>query len=74
MDDRGESSPGDMSLDVEGIERLLEDPALRTRLAEVIREQLAETPSLWRRLSPLLASVSSALVILLAFLIPSLRD
>jgi tetratricopeptide (TPR) repeat protein len=74
VNDEGESSPGDMSLDVEGIERLLEDPVLRTRLAAVIREQLEESPAVWRRVGPLLASVSSALVILLAFLIPSLQE
>ena len=74
VNDEGETALGDKSLDVEGIERLLEDPALRTRLAAVIREQLEESPALWRRVGPLLASVSSALVILLAFLIPSLQD
>lgn len=67
MSDKGESALGTKSLNVDGIERLLEDPALRARLVEVIQEQLAEAPSLWRRLGPLLASVSSALVMVLAF-------
>jgi Tfp pilus assembly protein PilF len=74
MNDKGESALGTRPLDVDGIERLLEDPALRARLAEVIQEQLAEAPSLWRRLGPLVASVSSALVMVLAFFIPSLQD
>lgn len=71
---QGERTPGDMLPDVDSIARLLEDPALRTRVAEVIREQLEEPPSWWKRVGPLLASVSSALVILLAFLIPSVQD
>ena len=59
VNDEGESSPGDMSLDIEGIERLLEDPVLRTRLAAVIREQLEESPAVWRRVGPLLATQDS---------------
>lgn len=74
MSDERENTLRTSSLDVDGIERLLEDPTLRTRLALVIQEQLEEPPSLWRRVGPLLASASSALVILLAFLIPSLQE
>jgi Flp pilus assembly protein TadD len=74
VNDKGESALNTRSLNVDGIERLLEDPALRARLVEVLQEQLAETPSLWRRLGPLLASASSALVMVLAFFIPSLQD
>ena len=72
--DEGKSVPDDRALDVEVIECLLADSDLRIRVAAMIREQMAEVPSFWRRIGPLLASVNSALVMLLAFLIPYMES
>ncbi len=65
------------AIDIERIERALADPEARTRLAAAIHEALSEEEApepMWRRLSPVLASVCSALVMILAFFLPSIQD
>jgi tetratricopeptide (TPR) repeat protein len=65
------------SKDTERIEQALADPETRRRLAAAIREALSEEEvpePTWRRLSPVLASVGSALVMILAFFLPSMQD
>lgn len=63
----------------EGVEqflRLLEDPEVRAGIERVIEETYAaeEKPSRWQRLSAFSGAVGSALIVLLAFLIPSIQD
>jgi Flp pilus assembly protein TadD len=54
---------------------LLEDPAFRARLAEVLAEELAAPPrSLWRRAQPFLAGLVSGAVTVLAFFLPSIQE
>lgn len=63
--------------DADQLTRLLEDPAVRARLAEVLHEGYGspeKRSSWWQRLSPVLASIGSALIMLLAFFIPSVQD
>ena len=57
-------------------ERLASSPRLRHQLAELLVDDFraAHQVPWWRRLAPLLASVSSAAVVLVAFLIPSVQD
>ncbi len=58
------------------VDSLLADPVLRRRLVEVIARELpdAATKTRWQRWRPFIAGLSSASVVLLAFLIPSLQD
>ncbi len=65
------------STNVELIERILAAPETRARLAVAIHEVLSEEEAVkpvWRRLSPVFASVGSALVMILAFFLPSMQD
>lgn len=55
------------------LERLLEDPAVRARLVSVLGDA-GPVGSRWTRLRPFLAGFSSALVVMLAFLIPSVQE
>jgi Flp pilus assembly protein TadD len=55
----------------------LENPAVRARLAEVIAEELdtaEERKPIWKRIGPWIASASSALIMVLAFFLPSVED
>ena len=64
-----------MSKDPDWKAALLEDPALRARLAEVLAEELASRPrSLWSRVQPFLAGLVSGAVTVLAFFLPSLQE
>ena len=56
------------------IGRLLDEPQVRARLTELLREALTGQQSTWRRVWPLLVSAGSALVMLLAFFIPSIQE
>lgn len=58
------------------IDRLAADPQQRARLATLLAQDLASaTPqSFWTRARPFLAGLSSAAVVLLAFLVPSMQD
>ena len=59
------------------VDEILADPALKKRLVEALQADLesAERAHLWDdRLKPFLAGLSSAVVVVLAFLIPSLQD
>lgn len=58
------------------VERITRDPVLAARLAEALSAPLlAESrPSLWKRSQPFVAALSSAAVVLLAFLLPSVQD
>lgn len=63
--------------ELERITQALDDATVRARLAEVLREELsgeAASEPFWRRLGPVLASAGSALMMLLAFFIPSIQD
>lgn len=76
VDDGEATASVDSFRERDHLTHLLENPDVRARLVEALQAEVTdqEKPSFWRRLGPLLASVSSALVILLAFLIPSLQD
>ena len=66
---------GGAAQDADRIATLLEDPALRARLAEVLAEELAARPrSLWSRAQPFLAGLVSGAVTILAFFLPSLQE
>lgn len=63
--------------DVERLLRLMESPEVRQKIAEWVNEASCaeeEKPSQWKRVSAISGAFSSALVVLLAFLIPSLQD
>ena len=68
------------NVDVEKITNIilhLENPAVRARLAEMIAEEMdaaQQRQPIWKRFGPWLASASSALIMLLAFFIPSVED
>lgn len=67
----------DAPASAEQLARLLEDPTVRTRLVEVLREEYdspEKSRSRWQRLGPFLASAGSALIMVLAFFIPSVQD
>jgi Tfp pilus assembly protein PilF len=77
----GEEQPGvprpRAPQDVEQLAKLLEHPRVREVLAKIAREEAPgdeETPSRWQRISAFVAGASSALVVLLAFLVPSMED
>jgi len=57
-------------------ERLRQDKAAREQLADLLAPELASARagSAWERARPFLAGASSALVVLLAFLVPSLQE
>ena len=67
-------------VDVETITTImlhLENPAVRARLAEMISEEMnaeQQRQPIWKRFGPWLASASSALIMILAFFIPSVED
>lgn len=58
------------------LDAILSDPQLRTRLTAAIEKEAAATPPHWwrDRTKPFLAGLSSAAVVMLAFLVPSLQD
>ena len=58
------------------LERLTASPQERAQLAALLAKELGRAPpeSAWRRARPFLAGLSSAAVVLLAFLVPSLQD
>lgn len=67
--------------DVEELERLLEHPRLRKCLARIVRAESGEAaeeeeppPTRWQRFSAFVAGASSVLVVLLAFLVPSIEE
>jgi hypothetical protein len=68
------------NVDVEKITNIilhLENPAVRARLAEMIAEEMdaaQQRQPIWKRFGPWLASASSALIMVLAFFIPSVED
>lgn len=57
-------------------ERIAADPRLAARLADAVAAQLpaAKPPGLWQRSQPFVAALSSAAVVLLAFLLPSIQE
>lgn len=69
-----------INVDVENITNImlhLENPAVRARLAEMISEEMnaaARRQPIWKRFGPWLASASSAIIMILAFFIPSVED
>jgi tetratricopeptide (TPR) repeat protein len=68
------------NVDVEKITNIilhLENPAVRARLAEMVAEEMdavQQRQPIWKRFGPWLASASSALIMVLAFFIPSVED
>jgi hypothetical protein len=58
------------------LDELFSDPLLRKRLAQALQEDGATAPREWwrDRARPFVAGLSSAAVIMLAFLVPSLHD
>ena len=64
--------------DVAGLERLLLDPRVRETIAAIAREEAGAAeepkPTRWQRFSGFVAGVSSVLVALLAFLLPSAEE
>jgi tetratricopeptide (TPR) repeat protein len=57
------------------LDELLADPQLRKRLAQALQEDGAAPRDWWRdRARPFIAGLSSAAVVMLAFLVPSLQD
>ncbi len=63
--------------EVEQLARLLEHPKVRELVAQIAREESGdaeEAPTRWQRASAFVAGASSALVVLLAFLVPSIQD
>lgn len=64
--------------EVEELRRLLRHPRVKEVLAEIGREtartEEEEPPSRWQKVSAFVAGASSALVVLLAFLVPSMED
>ena len=80
----GENNPADIDeyrnddpSEVASIIRHLENPAVRARVAEMISEEIrsaGEREPVWKRFGPWLASASSAILMILAFFIPSVED
>src|SRR5512137_1270756 len=58
------------------LEEILADPALRRQLTAALLEDAASPPRTWwrDRARPFIAGLSSAAVVMLAFLLPSLQD
>ncbi|HRY42459.1 MAG TPA: tetratricopeptide repeat protein [Thermoanaerobaculia bacterium] len=60
------------------LERLLADPRVREKIAAIAREEAApeeeSAPTRWQRFSAFVAGASSALVVVLAFLVPSIEE
>jgi len=74
-----DASEGSEARDVEELARLLRHPRVKEVLAEIGREETTaadeeESPSRWQRVSTFVAAASSALVVLLGFLVPSMED
>lgn len=63
---------------VADLERLLADPRVRETIAAIAREEAAPeeepAPTRWQRFSAFVAGASSALVVVLAFLVPSVEE
>jgi len=76
--DRGDGTRPVDPHDVAQLERLLAHPRVRRLLGEVAREEAGTDeeppPTRWQRLSAFAAGASSVLVVLLAFLIPSVEE
>ena len=75
---RAESSPSprDREGDAEELARLLTHPKVREAVARIGREEAEEEepPGRWQKASAFVAGLSSALVVLLGFLVPSMED
>lgn len=74
---RQPDAPDDGSPDLQRIaERIASDPRLAAGLAEAVASRLPQTkpPGLWQRSQPFVAALSSAAVVLLAFLLPSIQE
>jgi tetratricopeptide (TPR) repeat protein len=58
------------------VERILADPVARARLADALAQDVEEDlrPTWWKRAEPFVAGASSALVVVLAFLLPSVQE
>jgi len=58
------------------VERILADAAARARLAGALAQDVEEDlrPTWWKRVEPFVAGASSALVVVLAFLLPSVQE
>lgn len=59
------------------VDRVLADPQARHQLAQALALEIQREPatsSFWRKARPFLAGVSSAAVVLLAFLVPAVQD
>ena len=72
-----QAGPGsDVPGKVEELARLLEHPKVKEVLAQIGREEIEEekSPSHWQRVSAFVAAASSALVVMLGFLVPSMED
>jgi tetratricopeptide (TPR) repeat protein len=71
-------APGrvDEVTEVEQLARLLKHPRVKKVLAEIGSEETGEeeSPGRWQRVSAFIAGASSALVVLLGFLVPSMED
>lgn len=78
LDEPGGTGPSPKG--VEELERLLAHPRLRKAIAKVAREEAGESveeepqPTRWQRFSAFVAGASSVLVVLLAFLVPSIEE
>ena len=75
--EHGADSGGPDPRDVEKLEQLLGHPKVRELVAQIAREEAGtdeEPPTRWQRFSAFVAGASSALVVLLAFLVPSMED
>jgi Tfp pilus assembly protein PilF len=75
---REDDPPPGAPRDVADLERLLAHPRVRKLLGEIAREEAGEEEeppqTRWQRFSAFVAGASSALVVLLAFLIPSVEE
>ncbi len=75
--EHGAQQRGTDPRDVERLERLLGHPRVRELVARIAREDTGseeDAPTHWQRFSAFVAGASSALVVLLAFLVPSMED